>query len=114
VTAIALLALPALLLAPPGIPLDADVFDASALPAVVFDVVAPRDFAAVPLTTAMLRLDGGTVTSVDKVDPTTVAVSLVIDDSPTMTNQAVQDGQGASVELVRNTGDGTQISLSTP
>jgi hypothetical protein len=114
VTAIGLLALPALLLAPPGTPLDADVFDASALPTVLFDVVAPRDFAAVDLTPAMFQVDGGTVTAVTEVDPATVAVSLVIDDSPTLTPAVVNEGQGASVELVRNTGDGTQISLSTP
>jgi hypothetical protein len=114
VTAIGLLALPALLVAPSGTPLDADVFDASALPTVVFDVVAPRDFAAVELTSAMFQVEGGTVTAVTEVDPATVAVSLVIDDSPTLTPAAVNEGQGASVELVRNTGDGTQISLSTP
>jgi hypothetical protein len=114
VTAIGLLALPSLLLAPPGTPLDADVFDASALPTVVFDVVAPRDFAAVELEPSMFQLERGTVTAVSEVDPATVAISLVIDDGPTLTPAAVNEGQGASVELVRNTGDGTQISLSTP
>ncbi len=109
-----MLALPALLLAPVGTPLDADVFDASHLPSLVFDVVAPHDFAAVDLTPAMFTVQGGTVHSVAKVDPATVAVSLVIDDSPSMSDQAVQAGQGASVELIRNVGPGTQVSLSTP
>ena len=109
-----MLALPAFLLAPVGTPLDADVFDASHFPSVVFDVVAPHDFAAVDLTPAMLTIEEGTVQAVAKVDPATVAVSLVIDDSPTMSDQAVQDGQGASVELIRNVGPGARVSLSTP
>jgi hypothetical protein len=109
-----MLALPALLLAPVGTPLDADVFDASQLPSVVFDVVAPHDFAAVDLTPAMFTIEEGRVQAVEKVDPATVAVSLVIDDSPTMSKQAVQDSQGASVELIRNVGPGARVSLSTP
>jgi hypothetical protein len=114
VIAIRMLALPALLVAPVGKPLDAAVFDASHLPSLVFDVVAPHDFAAVDLTPAMVTIEDGTVQAVAKVDPSTVAVSLVIDDSPSMSDQAVQDGQGASVELIRNVGAGTQVSLSTP
>ena len=62
----------------------------------------------------MLSIEGGTIEQVTPVDPSGIAVSLVIDDSPTMTPEAVNDGQGAAVELVRNTGEGTQISLSTP
>src|SRR5215217_2848652 len=109
-----LLALPGLLLAPPGPPLDADVFDASALPTVTIDIVAPHDVAAVDLTAPMVQISGGSVQSVAKVEPSSVAISLVIDDGPTLTPEAVTESQGASVELVRNTGDGTQISLSTP
>ena len=112
--ALGLLALPGLLLAPSGVPLDADVFDASALPAVVIDIIAPRDFAAVDLTAPMVQISGGTVQSLTKVDPAAVAVSLVIDDGPTVTPAALNDAQGASVELVRLSGDGAQISLSTP
>ena len=113
-TALGLLALPGLLLAPSGVPLDADVFDASALPTVVIDIVAPNDFAAVDLTVPMVQISGGTVQSIAKVDPTSVGISLVIDDGPTLSPEVVTESQGASVELVRNTGDGTQISLSTP
>ncbi len=113
-TALGLLALPGLLLAPSGAPLDADVFDASALPAVVIDIVAPRDFAAVDLTAPMVQISGGTVQSLTKVDPASVAIGLVIDDGPTVTPAALQDSQGAAVELVRSAGDGAQISLSTP
>ena len=112
--ALGLLALPGLLLAPSGVPLDADVFDASALPAVVIDIVPRRDFAAVDLTAPMVQISGGTVQSVTKVDPASVAVGLVIDDGPTVAAAAINDFQGASVELVRLAGDGTQISLSTP
>src|SRR3954447_10376988 len=105
--AIGLLALlPGLLMAPVGAPLDADVYDASKAPTVVIDVVSPRDFAAVDLTAAMFQVDGGSVQSVAKVDPSTVAVSVVIDDSPTMDAASVVAGQGASVELVRNAGPG--------
>ena len=68
-TALGLLALPGLLLAPSGAPLDADVFDASALPTVVIDIVAPRDFAAVDLTAPMVQISGGTVQSVDQGRP---------------------------------------------
>ncbi len=109
-----LLVIPALLLSPPGEPLDVDVFDASGLPSVVFDVTAPRDLAAEDLSSASVQVEGGSVESISPVDPTQVAVSLVIDDSPTMSREAVVAGQGASVELVRLTGEGTQISLSTP
>jgi len=111
--ALGLLALPGLLLAPSGAPLDADVFNASALPSVVIDIVAPRDFAAVDLTAPMVQISSGTVQSLTKVDPTTVAIGLVIDDGPTVTPAALNDSQGAAVELVRSAGDGAQISLST-
>ena len=109
-----LLALPVLLLAPPGEPLDVHVFDAANLPALVFDVTAPRDLAADNLTAGAVQIEGGSVESISRVDPAQVAVSLVIDDSPAMSTAAVGAGQGASVELVRNTGEGTLISLSTP
>src|SRR5688500_9550553 len=110
----AALALSALLAAPPSEPLDADVFDASALPAVEFDVALPSTQAVTEITPDMLVLEGGTVQSVAPVDPTQIAVSLVIDDGPTVTRDAVQDAQGASVELVRGVAAGTQVSLSTP
>ena len=108
------LATAALLAAPPSAPLDADVVDASAMPTVVFDVVTPQSQAITDLTPAMLQLDGGSVQAVVPVDPTQIAIALVIDDSPTMTDQAVTDGQGASIELIRGSAPGTQISLSTP
>ncbi len=59
----AALVLPALLLAPPGAPLDADVFDASHLPTLVFDITSPRDFATVAVTPDMLQLEGGSIES---------------------------------------------------
>ena len=48
------------------------------------------------------------------VDPAGIVVSLVIDDGPTVAPDVVEDAQGASVELVRNVGEGTQIALATP
>ena len=48
------------------------------------------------------------------VDPSGIAVSLVIDDGPTTDPRRSSTRQGAAVELVRNIGEGTQIALSTP
>ena len=62
----------------------------------------------------MVELAGGTVESVAPVDPAGIVVGLVIDDGPTCAGGHRQDAQGASVELVRNVGDGTKIALSTP
>jgi hypothetical protein len=100
--------------APPVGQLDTDVVDLSAFPDVLVDIVPPTQFAAVTLTPDMVAIDGGTVDSVTRVDPAGVVISLVIDDSPALAPQLVQDEQGASVELVREVGDGTEISLATP
>src|SRR5215213_10028801 len=51
-----LLALPGLLLAPSGAPLDADSFHAPALPAITIDIDAPHDVAAVDRTAPMVRI----------------------------------------------------------
>ena len=99
---------------PPGGPLDAGVFDTSTFPDVLVDVVPPSQFAAVTLTPDMVAIAGATVDSVTRVDPAAVVVSLVIDDSPALSPELVQAEQGASVELVREVGDGTEIALATP
>ena len=38
----------------------------------------------------------------------------MIDDGPAVDPDVVEEAQGASVELVRNAGEGTQIALATP
>ena len=100
--------------APPTDTLDADIVDTSAFPAVVIDVVVPPPLRSVTVTPDMVQLTGGTIESVAPVDPAGIAVGLVIDDGPTVPADIVQDAQGASVELVRNVGEGTKIALSTP
>ena len=62
----------------------------------------------------MVAIGGAPVESVAPVDPAGVVVSLVIDDGPTVAGEVVEDAQGASVELVRNVGEGTEIALATP
>ena len=99
---------------PPSDTLDADIVDTSAFPSVVIDVVVPPPLRSVTVTPDMVQLTGGTIESVAPVDPAGIAVGLVIDDGPTVPADIVQDAQGASVELVRNVGEGTQIALSTP
>ena len=99
---------------PPTSPLDASVFDTSLFPEVLLDVTPPDRFAAEAITADMVELDGRPVRAVAAVDPTTVAVSLVIDDGPSVPAQTLQDAQGASVELVRLTDEGTRVALATP
>ena len=48
--------------------------------------------------------------SVVPLDPSSVVVGLVIDDRPAIGTAAVTELQGASVELVRNSGDGIQMT----
>ena len=55
----------------------------------------------------MVAVAGAPVESVAPVDPAGIVVSLVIDDGPTVAGDVVEDAQGASVELVRNVGEGT-------
>ena len=62
----------------------------------------------------MIELEGGTIESVAPVEAIGRVVGIVIDDGPTVPTDVVQAAQGASVELVRNVGDGTAIALSTP
>ncbi len=99
---------------PPSEPLEAYVFDASAWPTVLIDVVVPRKYATRLVEPAQIELDGGRVESVAPVDAVDSVVSLVIDDSPKVPAEVVYNAQGASVEIVRNVGEGTAIALSTP
>ena len=100
--------------APPTEPLDAHVVDASSYPTVVLDVVIPWQFRTADVDAGMIELEGGTVDSVAPVQRAGTVVGLVIDDGPEVRPGVVYDAQGASVELVRNVGQGTAIALSTP
>jgi hypothetical protein len=88
--------------------------DTSAFPRVAFDVVIPGPLAAVPLHSTMVAVDGAPVDSVTAVDPRDIGAVLLIDDSPTVDARVLGLLQGASVELVRNVGKGTEIALVTP
>jgi hypothetical protein len=88
--------------------------DLSAFPLVAFDVVVPERLAAVHIRPTMVDVDGAPVDSVTAVDPRDIAVALVIDDGPTVDAKVLGNLQGASVELVRNLGRGTEIALATP
>ena len=102
-------------LGPAGdIPLELVSVDASAFPTIVVDIVAPVRYSAAPITDAMVEVDGSPVESVTPLDPSGVVVGLVIDDRPAIDSAVVTELQGASVELVRNSGDGIQMSLGTP
>jgi hypothetical protein len=105
---------PAFAAQPPTEPLDAHVVDAASYPTVLIDVVVPWQFATVDIEPAMIDLGGATIESVAPVDAIGSVVGMVIDDGPTVPTDVVQAAQGASVELVRNVGDGTAIALSTP
>ena len=94
--------------------MEAYVFDTSAWPTVLIDVVIPREYATAQIEPAQIELDGGRVESVDPVDADERVVGLVIDDGPTVPSGVVTSAQGASVELVRNVGEGTAIALWTP
>ena len=99
--------------APAG-PLAVGPIDTSAFPRVAFDVVMPERLAAVQLRSKMVDVDGAPVDSVTAVDPRDIAAALVIDDGPTVDARVLGQLQGASVELVRNLGRGTEIALATP
>jgi hypothetical protein len=99
---------------PPTEPLEAYVVDVSTYPSVLIDVVVPWRFTTTDIDPSMLELAEANVESVSPVDPTSSIVGLVIDDGPTVATNVVYSAQGASVELVRNVGDGTAIALSTP
>jgi hypothetical protein len=99
--------------APAG-PLAVGPIDTSAFPRVAFDVVIPEPLAAVQLHSNMVDVDGAPVDSVTAVDPRDIGAALVIDDSPTVDARVLGHLQGASVELVRNVGRGTEIALATP
>jgi hypothetical protein len=99
---------------PPPDPLEAYVVDVSAWPTVLVDVVVPWEYATADIEPAMIELEGGRTESVIPVDPIGSVVGLVIDDGPTVPRGVVYSAQGASVELVRNVGEGTAIALSTP
>ncbi len=102
-------------LGPAGdIPLELTRVDASAFPTIVVDIVAPVRYSAAPIIDAMVEVDGSPVESVTPVDPSGVVVGLVIDDRPTIDSAVVTELQGASVEFVRNSGDGIRMSLGTP
>jgi hypothetical protein len=99
---------------PPAEPLSITSVDTSAYPRVAFDIVVPQPLSAVQLRPGMVAIDGGAVESLTAVDPRQIAIALVIDDRPNVSERVVLGVQGASVELVRNVGDGTQIALATP
>jgi hypothetical protein len=102
-------------LGPAGdIPLELASVDASAFPTIVVDIVAPVRYSAAPITDAMVEVDGSPVKAVTPVDPSGVVVGVVIDDRPAVDSAVVSELQGASVELVRNSGDGIRVSLGTP
>jgi hypothetical protein len=62
----------------------------------------------------MVSIDGVPVDSLTAVPPRDIAIALVIDDSASVRASVVGSLQGASVELVRNAGRGTEIALATP
>jgi hypothetical protein len=99
---------------PPAEPLEAYVVDTSRWPTVLIDVVIPWKYATAQVEPAQIELDGGRVESVVPVQAIGCVVGLVIDDGPTVPRRVVYSAQGASVELVRNVGEGTAIALSTP
>ncbi len=99
---------------PPGQPLDVAVVDESGFPTVVVDVVVPAPLSAVEITADMVSVDGIAVDSLERVDPTTTAVALVVDDRPTIDDVTVEGEQGAAVELARNLDEGAQFALFTP
>ena len=99
---------------PPAEPLEAYVVDTSAWPTVLIDVVVPWEYATAQVDPAQVELAGGQVESVVPVSAIGCVVGLVIDDGPTVPRRVVYRAQGASVELVRNVGQGTAIALSTP
>jgi hypothetical protein len=99
---------------PPAEPLDAQVVDVAPYPTVLIDFVIPWQFATADIEPSMIELEDATIDSVAPVDPTLSVVSLVIDDGPTVPTRVVYSAQAASVELVRNLGDGTAVALSTP
>jgi hypothetical protein len=99
--------------APMG-PLAVGPIDMSAFPRVAFDVVVPEPLAAVRLRSGMFDIDGAPVESVTAVDPRDIAVALVIDDGPSVDARVLGTLQGASVELVRHLGRGSEIALATP
>ena len=102
-------------LGPAGdIPLDLTGVDVSVFPTIVVDIVAPVRYSAAPITHAMVEVDGSPVESVTPVDPSGVVVGVVLDDRPAIDSAVVSELQGASVELVRNSGDGIRLSLGTP
>jgi hypothetical protein len=107
-------ALPSRAEAPPAGPLDAHVVDASSYPTVLLDVVIPWQHRTADVDAGMIELEGGTVDSVAPVQAVGTVVGLVIDDGPTVKPPVLNDAQGASVDLVRNLGNGTAIALSTP
>jgi hypothetical protein len=102
-------------LAPPSAePVDVVAVDASALPEVTIDIVAPVRFSAEPITAASIDVDGAAVDSVTAIDPEDIVVGLVIDDRPAIAPAVVTKLQGAAVELVRNSLSGIEVSLGTP
>jgi hypothetical protein len=99
---------------PPAEPLDAHVVDVAPYPTVLIDLVVPWQFATADIDPAMIELEDATIESVARVDAVTNVVGLVIDDGPDVPTEVVYSAQAASIELVRNLGDGTAIALSTP
>ena len=88
--------------------------DASAYPQVSVDFVLPERFAAVDVTPAMVTVDGAPAAAVVPIDPTSVFVSLVVDDGPAVPAEVVAESQGGALELVRTIEAGTSIAVATP
>src|SRR5918994_1207292 len=98
----------------PPEPLDAHVVEASSYPTVVLELVIPWQHRTADVEPGMIEFDGAEIESMAPVDAVGSVVGLVIDDGPTVAPMVVYAAQGASVELVRNVGNGTAIALSTP
>ena len=84
------------------------------LPPGAVDFVLPERFAAVDVTPAMVTVDGAPAAAVVPIDPTSVFVSLVVDDGPAVPAEVVAASQGGALELVRTIDAGTSIAVATP
>ena len=114
IVAAALAMLVAVVPAPAADSLVVTSVDATAYPQVVVDFVVPERFAAVEVTPATVTVDGAPAEAVVPVDPTTVVVSLVVDDGPAVPAEVVGASQGGALELVRTIDAGTRIAVGTP
>ncbi|MBA3803484.1 MAG: hypothetical protein H0X22_11360 [Acidimicrobiia bacterium] len=98
----------------PDQPLDVVAVEDSEFPTLVVDLVPPPGYSAIAIAESMLDVDGAAVESVTRIDRTTVAMMLIIDDRPEIDASAVAAQQSGALELVRNLGDDLEIALATP